>query len=269
MLAAYLEDRNGKVDAFKRLQEAARPLRAQLGSLRPDQVDDRRWARYAAGRAVSAGTLRRERNVLVAALNLARRHGWIAQVPAIKPPPAPPPRDRYLTREEAARLIDAMATPHARLLYTVMIYTGARRGAVLDLTWDRVDFRANRIDFRLPGKVEHAKRRAVVPMGPKLRAAMEAAAQAATCAWVIEWEGERCKRVRWPFHRARIRAGLGPEVTPHVLRHSAASWLAMGRVPIDEAADLLACDPGTLRRVYRHFDPAYLDRAVRTLEDTL
>ncbi|WP_281279638.1 hypothetical protein [Swingsia samuiensis] len=32
----------------------------------------------------------------------------------------------------------------------------------------------------------------------------------------------------------------------------------MDRVPIDQAADWLATDPVTLRRVYRKFDPSYL-----------
>jgi hypothetical protein len=32
----------------------------------------------------------------------------------------------------------------------------------------------------------------------------------------------------------------------------------MDKVPIDRAADWLATDPATLRRVYRKFDPTYL-----------
>jgi len=103
-------------------------------------------------------------------------------------------------------------------------------------------------------------------MGPKLRAAMEEAYRARTSGHVIEWNGQPVTVSRWPFQRARARAGLGPDVTPHVLRHTAASWLAMARIPIDEAADLLACDPDTLRRVYRKFDPDYLTDAVRALE---
>ena len=46
--------------------------------------------------------------------------------------------------------------------------------------------------------------------------------------------------------------------TPRDLKHSVTSWFAMARVPIDQAADWLATDPATLRRVYRKFDPAYL-----------
>lgn len=261
LLEAYLADRKGKVRAWKRLEEAVAPLKRELGHLRPDQVDPKRWARYCADRAVSAGTLRRERNVLVAAFNLAE-----VRAPRIKPPPAPPPRERYLSRDEAERLLDAFESPHARLLYTICLFTGCRKGQAIALTWDRVDFAANRIDFNEPELPVTVKRRAVVPMGPKLRKAMKEANAVRTTDHVIEWAGERATRVRWPFLRARQKAGLGADVTPHVLRHTAASWLAMARRPIDEAADLLACDPATLRRVYRKFDPSYLKAAVRALE---
>lgn len=260
LLEDYLSDRNGKVAAYKRLQEAVVPLKAHLGHFRPDQIDQRRWDRYGAARKVSAGTLRRERNVLVAAFNLA------SLKLKIKPPAPPPPRDRYLTRAEADKLLSAFESHHARLLYTICLYTGCRKGQALELTWERVDFTANRIDFNDPDKPVTVKRRAVVPMGPKLRLCMEEAYRVRTIDAVIEYNGERATRVRWPFLRARQKAGLGRDVTPHVLRHTAASWLAMAGRPIDEAADLLACDPVTLRRVYRKWNPDYLKSAVLALE---
>lgn len=260
ILDNYVANRLGRVTAHSRLVEASRPLKAELGHLRPDQMTEAAWEKYCDDRGVSDGTLRRERNVLVAAFNLAR-------LPiSITPPPPPPPRLRYLTREEAARLLGEFVSPHARLLYTICLYTGCRKGQALALTWDRVDFENNRIDFNEPGRAETVKRRAVVPMGPKLRAAMFEASEMRTSKFVIEWDGKRATKVRWPWRQARRRAGLGDEVTPHVLRHTAASWLAMGGVPLDQAADLLACDPVTLRRVYRKFDPSYLAGAVATLE---
>ena len=266
LLDSYIADRTGQVEALKRLKEAVVPLKAKLGRLRPDQVDDREWKRYALARKVSAGTLRRERNVLVAAFNLARRQKLIASVPDIAPPPSPPPRSRYLTAEEADRLLKGFASEHARLLYGICLFTGCRKGAAIALTWDRVDFGANRIDFREPGKLEHNKRRAIVPMGKKLRAMMLAAYKVRTGERVIEWNGEAARVVRKPFLTARKNAGLGRDVTPHILRHTAASWLAMGGVPIEQASDLLACDPKTLRTVYRKFDPSYLKGAVDALD---
>lgn len=284
LLAAYLDDRQGKIAAWKRAQEATVALNRELGTLRPDQLDQARWKKYMTARAVSSGTLRRERNVLIAAFNLERAKQEeeeqkriaaggpatpprpLIAVPKIKPPPEGRPRWRYLTRTEADRLLAAFNSEHARLLYTICLFTGCRKGQAIDLTWDRVDFVNNRIDFNEPERDETVKRRAVVPMGVKLRAAMLDGHKARTIDHVVEFAGARATKVRWPWKRARDRAGLGKEVTPHVLRHTAASWLAMAGIPIEQASDLLACDPKTLRKVYRKFDPEYLAAAVSALE---
>jgi integrase len=254
------------VAAYSRLEWAAKPLTAHLGHLRPDQIDKRRWADYVAVRKVSAGTIRRERNVLIAALNRARDDDPSLQVPRIKPPAPPPPRQRYLTRAEADRLLAAFASPHTRLLATIMLLTGCRKGAALGLTWNRVDFDNNRIDFRDPALPESKKRRAIVPMSGKLRAAMLEAYGARASDVVIEWRGSSIAQVRTSFNKARRKAGLGPDVVPHILRHTAASWLAMSGIPIDQASDLLACDPTTLRRVYRKYDAGYLQSTVNALD---
>lgn len=40
----------------------------------------------------------------------------------------------------------------------------------------------------------------------------------------------------------------------------------MDGIPIDQAADWLATDPVTLRRVYRKFDPNYLRKVTKALD---
>jgi integrase len=71
-------------------------------------------------------------------LNWAAKKGLIERAPFIELPPKPAPRERHLTRAEATALL-AEAQPHILLAIRVMLSTAARVGAVLDLTWDRVD----------------------------------------------------------------------------------------------------------------------------------
>ena len=47
-------------------------------------------------------------------------------------------------------------------------------------------------------------------------------------------------------------AGLGPEVTPHVLRHTCASWLLWEGRTIWEVAGIIGADASTVERVYGH-----------------
>lgn len=267
-LSRYVESRRGKVSALKRLEEATVPLEEALGHLRIDQIDQKRWDAFAAGRCkkrgeanipISPGTLRREFNVLRAALRRAWKDGYLLRPPEIEPPRDSAPRDRFLTKEEARRLIDAAQTPHVRLFMALAIYTGARKGSILALTWDRVHWTTNMIDFQEPGRALTRKRRATVPMTKALREEMEAAFDERNGDYVVNWHGKPIPTgLRWSFNKACERAGLTWKPTPHHLKHSLASWFAMDGVPIDQTSDWLATDPQTLRRVYRKFDPSYL-----------
>lgn len=267
----YVDSRRDKVSALSRLIEAAQALSRDLGHLRVDQIDQRAWDQYAAGRTkhkknggdtgepVSAGTLRREFNVLRAALRRAWKDGFLVRPPEIEPPRDSAPRDRFLTKEEAKRLLDACTTPHVRTFVAIAVYTGARRGSILALTWDRVNWQTGMIDFQEPDKPLTGKRRSIVPMTKALRAEMEKAKELAVGDYVVHWHGKPVPNgLRWSFAKACERAGLTWKPTPHHIKHSVASWFAMDRVPIDQASDWLATDPVTLRRVYRKFDPTYL-----------
>jgi integrase len=74
---------------------------------------------------------------MVAVLNHAARLQWCSR-PAIRRPKAPPVVERWLTKIEANRLLEA-ASPHMRRLILFLIYTGARCGEALWLDWKNVD----------------------------------------------------------------------------------------------------------------------------------
>lgn len=199
-LDRYAASRKGKVMAHDRLLEAAVGLRGASGALRVDQVNQVRWDRYAAGRLtkprprqkahvpvpVSTGTLRREFNVLRAALRLAWKDKHLSHPPALNPPPDSQPRDRYLSKAEAKKLIEAAETLHVRCFVALAVWTGARRGSILSLTWDRVDFAGGMVDFQEPGRQLTKKRRAVVPMNARLRQILQDAHRARQTEWVVE-----------------------------------------------------------------------------------
>ncbi|MBU6246489.1 MAG: tyrosine-type recombinase/integrase [Xanthomonadaceae bacterium] len=274
-LDRYVAGRAGKVMAHARLAQAATALKRALGELRVDQITQTAWDRYATERttrpgrrvnaathqprAVSPGTLRREFNVLRATLRRAWRDGFLSRPPSLEPPADSAPRDRFLTRAEARALLAACREPHVRVFLALAFGTGARKGAILALTWDRVDFRTGMIDFQEPGRPLTAKRRAVAPMNTQLRATLQEARQAARSGHVVEYAGQPVPHgLRWSWRRLCERAGLAWRPTPHHIKHSVASWLAEDGVPVDQVADLTNTDPRTLRRIYRKFDPAYL-----------
>ena len=211
---------------------------------------------------VKDGTILRELVTLRAALKWAQHEKWITEIPYIEVPSAPPPRDRWLTRHEADRLIEAAEAPHVKLFLSICLWTAARPGSVLEITWDRIDFQRNRIDL---GAAPGGKGRAVVPISPKLLPLLQEARKGATCPYVIEHGSKAVKSVKTGTRAAARRAHL-PGVTPHVLRHTAATWMAMAAVPLDQISRLLGhTDPRITIRVYAKHSPDYLKNAIDAL----
>lgn len=270
----------------QRLAEASVPLKAGLGHLRVDQVKQTEWDKYAENRVtrpparakdkskhkarpVSRGTLRREFNVLLAALRKSWMDddGGLTKPPKLVGPADAAPRDRYMTKAEARKVLAACVAPHVRVFIALAFFTGARKGSILSLTWDRVDFQTGMIDFGEPGRQLTNKRRSIVPINASLLPELETAYPLRQSAYVVEYGGKPVPNgLRWSFRRLCERAGLDWVPTPHHIKHSVASWFAMDCVPIDQAADWLATDAKTLKRVYRKFDPTYLRSVGRALE---
>jgi hypothetical protein len=130
ILTEYQEHVGPKVAAPGRIAFAALALTDFFEGNSVADVSPQSCARYAEHRGRSAGTIRRELGVLRAAINLAHKSGCITRPVAVELPERPEPRDRWLTRKEAADLIRAARTPRARLylphFILIGLYTGLR-----------------------------------------------------------------------------------------------------------------------------------------------
>lgn len=267
----------------------SKAVREHFGTWHPSEITDKTLEpfiekRRAAGRRPS--TIRSEVEILRTAFRYLEKQtrGRQDRAPFFAPsfalPPASPPRERWLTKEEAAKLLDSMTghwkRKHLYLFTAIGLCTAARPGAILDLTWDRVHWNVGahgQIDFRNPNRPTFTRKmRAVVPMNKRLRETLEAAYAELDderrkghvityCGRPIEspvgvWEG---------FVKAVERAGI-PPATPYTLRHTAATWAAMAGVPLDKIAEMLGDKIETVRKHYAKFQPEYLKEATEALE---
>jgi len=81
---------------------------------------------------------------------------------------------------------------HVRAFIVLSLATGARQTAMLDLTWDRVDFARLLISLPLnDNKDEQRKRRAVFPMNKRADRYLRVMRASAQSDHVIEWGGRR------------------------------------------------------------------------------
>lgn len=239
----------------------------QCDALHPDQItiqDCRTYRdfRLAQGRAI--GTVHTELGHLRCALNWAAKCELIGASPYIDMPPKPDSDVRPLSRTEISELIKACHVPHIRLAVILLLATGARIGAVLDLQWNRVDFDRNVIDLRLPDGVTR-KGRAVVPINRMARTALDEAFEGRLSDHVIEWCGRPIRSIRTGYQAALTRAGM-TDVNIHQIRHTIAVQMLQGGRPIAEVSQYLGhSNVQITSKIYARFQPDFMLEAAEIL----
>lgn len=262
----FLGDRpSGKTLAYT----GQRVLR-YFGTKRHDEITIDHCRAYVERRyrdGVAQGTVHTELGHLRMALNWGVKMRRIPFAPYIERPQKPQPQDRYLTREEIRHLLDTEMLEHVRLSVILMLHTAARVGAILDLTWDRVDLERRIIDLRADSTGPR-KGRAVVPISDGLARTLahHKGLRRGGNPFVVTYNGQRVLNIYGSIRRACERAGLR-DVSPHVFRHTAAVHLAEGGIPMEEIAQFLGhSDVRVTQKVYARFSPTHLRCASKILD---
>lgn len=262
---AYLKDReeDPSVHYPKAIANSLRHIKGHFGLLPPGMISPVTVKTYITQRRkakASDPTISKELRFLRQALKFGARNSWLSgELPEIKLPGEGEARERYLTREEFARLWFHASPLHLRVFLALAICTAARGKHILGLTWDRVDFDAGMIRYAKGASAN--KKTAPVPMNTPLRAMLMQAAKARTSRYVVEWEGMPVKSVRRAFERAVTLAGL-EDAHRHDLRRTAASWALRGGSSFDEVATMLGDSVEITRKHYAMFADDYLKGAV-------
>ncbi|MEY8838374.1 site-specific integrase, partial [Cribrihabitans sp. XS_ASV171] len=220
---------------------------------------------------IADGTIRKELGTLSAALNYCREEGRLLNPPKVHMPDKPEPKDRWLTRSEAARLIwAAYRNPEARHLarfILIALYTGTRKTAILRLRFMRnvnggyVDTAAGILYRRAPGQIETKKKTPHVRIAPRLLAHLRRW-EAMGERWAVAYEGQGVASIKTAWGTA-IKAAKLEDVTPHTLRHTAITWACQsGRADLWELSGYFGVSMETMTNVYAHHHPDHQQGAV-------
>lgn len=210
--------------------------RRQLGARRlstlkrADFVEARDQLRGVDGSALAPATINRRMALISGALTFALERDWIpVNVARIRRLPENNTRERLLTPDERARLLDACQRalePDLFPLVVCAMVSGARLGELLGLTWSQVDL--ERGVGRLI-RTKNGRRRPIPLRGPaleQLRALAERRGEIRPDALVFRHRDGRAPfRHRRAWTAARRAAGL-LDLRFHDLRHGFASALA-------------------------------------------
>jgi integrase len=238
-----------------------------------------------APRMVTAAAARRELEDLRAAINHHRREGLCSEIVAVALPEKPLPREGWLTRSEAAQLLWAAwrakqvmqdketrraVGRHVARFILVGLYSGTRSsaicGAALMPTIGRghVDLQRGVFYRRAIGRRQTKKRQPPVKLAPRLLAHLRRWARLGIARKaVVEWNGKPIESVRTAFAAAARAAGLS--ATPHILRHTCATWLMQAGTDLWDAAGFLGMTVKQLEETYGHHHPDYQREAAEAL----
>jgi len=295
---------------------ALKPLCSYFHAFTPDQLNDAAWMVYREQRTrqkngsaafkargeklVSDATACKELNVMRAAISWARRNGWkglenVAVHIEDQPDYAV---QEYLTREEARRLVECCIEPHTRLFVRIALATGARMSAILELTWDRINWPVGKrapvsdnkalyaadiveggpedVDFSFEmkdglrldlGRGRGNKRRGtgVIALDNwQLYFDLKSAYDRRGGEYVVSYRGKKLGKV--DLYDAYRRAGLVHyRRRTHLLKHTCCSWLVQAGVSYEAVAKLVGTRAETIRKHYGHLSPEHLEAAARVL----
>lgn len=247
-----------------------------VADLEPFHVKDyiRKRQRGEIGKPSKNATISRELTFLNAAINHAVKNKRMprADQPFIQMPGGSPPKDRWLTAEEADALLAAAlasedpACPKGKLpriyrFVALALHTAARSAAVRQLQRKQIKLDQGIILLNPEGREQTNKKRPPVPISDELRPILKRILLEigpGDDAFLCTHDGA----IRTAFKSARKRAGLGEDVTPHTLRHTRATWMAQAGVPMDKIAAILGDSVVTVTKNYIHHHPEYLRDAI-------
>ena len=291
-LAIYGEEHAPHVSAPWRLGYAIEALLPFWGTRKVSEISGNTCRAYGKSRITkrgpaSPGTIRRELNVLQAAINYCFKEGKLTTAAQVTLPSKPDPKDRWLTRQEAAWLLKAARRlridgRHLADFILCGLYTGSRKDTILRLHIDTPSISGGHVDtvqgllYRKPmGKVETKKRQGTCRLPPKYLAHLRRQARNGHRYVVQDYQGRRVGDIKKGWERAcvlaselakakQIEIDLS-DVTPHTLKHTAITWTLQKGASIWDAAGYFSTSPATIQNVYGHHCPDHQQSAVEAL----
>ncbi len=149
-------------------------------------------------------------------------------------------------------------------LWKALLYTGSRLGEIVGLTWADVDLERNVISIRQ----EKTGKRKTTPISAALRDVLLSLPRGLGTARVFtgpDGSAFAVREAQRAFSVARRLCKLRPDLTPHSLRHTFASWLAIAGTPLRTIQELLGHADVRMTIRYAHLSPAHLREAVEAI----
>lgn len=167
--------------------------------------------------------------------------------------PKVPETYHFFEKEEVQALIENAKEP-LKSGIIILVYTGLRRSELFNVRWKDVDLQDNSIRvWPYEGFVPKGKRIRVVPLNPKVWKTLKALKQKNDGSELVYRPYGSIHTLRKKFKKLVRELGLDGKL--HDLRHTFASHLAMGGVPIPVIQNMLGHTDIKTTMKYAHLSP--------------
>lgn len=230
-----------------------------ISRIKPQDIEGYKMHRK---QEVSASTVNRELATLKTMFAKAVEWGKLKSNPAkkIKPFKENKARLRYLEKEEIERLISA-CSDSLRPIVILAIFTGMRRGEILNLKWADTDFKKDVIYLE---NTKNGENREVFMSAIVKNALIRIPKHQSSPYLFYTRKSKHRKTVKAAFKEALQKAGID-NFHFHDLRHTFGSQLSMRGCDLNTIRDLMGHKSVKMTLRYAHLSPTHKRRAVDTL----
>ena len=239
----------------------------RLRAITPQLIESYKKFRLEGG--TKASTINTELNTIKAMLNRAVALGYLARNPCreVKKLKAPRKQVRFLSKEEAKKLVDAGNGRMGPIVET-LLYTGLRRNELTHLTWADVDLQRRIVAVQAKDgwhpkdyEVRH------IPMAPRLHELLKSLPRKEN-PWVFSTsnDGPHLGHILSRDFRKLLKLCGIKGASLHTLRHTFASHLVMNGTDVYTVQKLLGHSSIKTTEIYAHLAPDFLKAAVEKLK---
>lgn len=281
--AELISKKLGELEAAGDQRRKAAPVATAEGA-DTKQTRGRRATRPAPAKLPpkSPKTMKHYRDQIALLFKYARQWGWTGSNPVDgvnKITKIRNERTRFLGDDERAALLAACKASENEHLYPVVVFalsTGARKGEVLDLTFNDLDLKRGSAILR---DTKNGETRAVPIVKSlhgllkdhleKVKAAYEKLEKAPPQRWVFpRADGQAPIDIRTAWETAREKAKIA-DFRFHDLRHSTASYLAMNGASLVEIAEVLGHKTLQMVKRYAHLSESHVKDLVERVNNKI
>ena len=254
---------NKKPSSLRRTVSLMRQLNKDFEAKNIQEITAWQIEKYKAKRKeeVKPATVNREIALLKHMFTKAIEWGKMSESPAkkIRLLKGEVKRVRFLMPDEVQILL-FNCVDHLKPIVTVTVHTGMRKGEVLGLRRDQVNFEQGIISLL---DTKNGERRDI-PMNETVRATLRAIENGSPYFFCNE-EGKPFGDIKKAFATALRRAGI-EDFRFHDLRHTFASNLVMAGEHLNAVGELLGHKTPGMTKRYAHLSPTYKKKVVSTLD---